>query len=74
MFIQYIIMLLSTVHAEWRNETVIKLHCGPQACHSKANSGSGSGGPRPGYEPSSPLSNYVTLDNFLPFLKTQFSL
>lgn len=67
-------MLLSIVHAEWREETVIKLHCGPQACHSKAKSGSGSRGPRPGYELSSPLGNYVTLDNFLTSLKTQFSL
>lgn len=57
---------------------VIKLWWGfvmdPRACHSKAKSSSGAWGPRPGYEPSCPLSNYATLGNCLTSLKTQFSL
>lgn len=53
--------------AEWSEET-------DEACHSRAQSTCGSGGPRPGYEPSCPLRNYVTLGNFLSSLKTRFSL
>lgn len=40
----------------------------------KAASNRWPGGPRLRYEPSSPLSNYVTLGNLLTSLKTQFLL
>lgn len=39
---------------------------------SRARSGSGPGCPKPGFEPSSPLSNYVTLGNYSPLWRLRF--